>query len=36
MELIIEMLLELVDRRVAWIIAAVAVVVGLFVIWKWA
>ena len=36
MDLIIEMLLELVDRRVAWIIAGIAVVVGLFVIWKWA
>lgn len=36
MDLIIEMLLELVDKRVACIIAAVAVVIGLFVIWKWA
>lgn len=36
MDLIIEMLMELVGKRVAWIIAAVAVVVGAFVLWKWA
>ena len=36
MELIIEMMMELVGKRVAWIIAAVAVVVGVFVVWKWA